>query len=82
MDYLREHLIKVVNEIQDNNITISPPSAKLPMRRELPSLGATTFDVRTKNEEDEKEIEEMNVKCKEIRSKLIANGDRDEMKLR
>ena len=52
------------------------------MRRELPSLGATTFDVRTKNEEDEKEIEEMNVKCKGIHGKLITDGDRDEMKLR
>ena len=54
----------------------------LPKRKELPTLGELTVDVRTKKEEDISAIGQMSDECAELRLKMIEDGSRDEMKLR
>ena len=53
----------------------------LPLRKDLPSLGDLTIDVRAKWEEDTNLIADIELKCNEERVRLIKEGIRDEMKL-
>ena len=53
----------------------------MPKRKEFPALGEAIFDARAKKEEDVSDMVAMKDKCAELRSKMIEDGSRDEMKL-
>ena len=82
MECLKEHLLHITNDSALKEKEVKQPRCLLPARKTLPTLGARTVDIRTKDEEDRETNGQMRLRTDELRLKLIDNGRRDEMKLR
>ena len=80
--YLKNHLIHIITDSTAKNKQVIKPSINVASRKDLPSLGVATVDVRETDEKDNLLINEMNDKCSEERLRLINQGIRDEMRLR
>ena len=52
------------------------------VRKKLPSLGVSTFDSRTNNEEDADSMRKMELSAEAMRMELINTGKRDEMSMK
>ena len=52
------------------------------VRKKLPSLGVSTFDSRTNNEEDADSMRKMELSAEAMRKKMIDNEKRDKISMK